>query len=180
MKKVGEDIGRRLPRLIMSLVMAIIFWIVSAVIPPTVGDITLPGLAVNLGFLIWTVSMVITAVFLIRALADAIALGDVVTEIIVRKLGIKEERSPKRAARELIYIIIVILVATAVSPILNQIGDIGYSLTIVVTYLALGIIILLIYDIGRTLYRIVEQRAEVLATRLVKMTRQKRKKKGSE
>ena len=65
-----------------------------------------------------------------------------------------------------IYIIIVILAVTAISPVLATVS--ADLLSTVVTYVALGLIILLIYDIGRILYRVVEQKAESLADRLAK------------
>jgi cation transport ATPase len=168
-KVKGEEIRRRFPRIIMNLVMAVIFWIIGVFVPPTVSTVVIPGLNTNADFLIWTVATVVMAIFLIRALSDALVLGDILTDVVVRRLGIKEERSPKRAARDLIYIIIIILVVTALSPILASIEEIGYLLTTTATYIALALIIILIYDIGRILYRIVEQKAELLADRLAEM-----------
>jgi len=167
MKAKGDEIRRRFPRIVMNLVMAVIFWIIDIFVPPTVSGIVVPGLNTNADLLIWIVTTVVMAIFLIRALSDALVLGDILTDIVVRRLGIKEERSPKRAARDLIYIIIIILVVTAVSPVLTCIEQIGYLLTTITTYIALGLIIILIYDIGRILYRIIEQKAELLADRLV-------------
>lgn len=168
-KPIGEEIRRRFPRLTMSLVMAVIFWIISAIVPPTISDIVIPGLDINAGFLVGLIALFFTAVFLIRALSDALILSDIVTDIIVKRLGIKEERSPRRAARDAIYIIMIILVATALYPVLRTLGDIGNMLTTITTYIALGIILILIYDIGRILYRMIEQRAESMANRLAKM-----------
>lgn len=153
----------------MSLIMAVIFWITSIVVPQTVSGIVVPGLNLNAGFLIGIITWFFTAIFLLRALSDALVLSDVVTDIIVRRLGIKEERSPKRAARDAIYIIIIILVATALYPLLGTLQNIGTTLTTVATYVALGMILILIYDIGRILYRMIEQRAESMGDRLAKM-----------
>lgn len=169
MKPIGKEIRRRFPRLTMSLVMAIIFWIVSIIVPPTLGDIVIPGLDLKAGFLAWIITMVIAALFLIRALSDALILGDIVTDIFVKRLGIKQEASPKRAFRDFMYIIIVILVAAAISPVLSEVGNFGSMLRNITTYIALGIILILIYDIGRILYRIIEQRAESVAERLARM-----------
>lgn len=169
MKVKGEEIRRRFPRIVMNLVMAVIFWIIDVFVPPTVSGVVIPGLNTNAGLLIWIVVTVIMAIFLIRALSDALVLGDILTDVVVRRLGIKEERSPKRAARDFIYIIIIILVVTALSPILASVADIGYLLTTAATYVALALIIILIYDIGRILYRIIEQKAELLADRLTQM-----------
>ncbi len=168
MKPVGREIRRRFPRLTMSLVMAVIFWIVSIVVPPTIGDTVIPGLNLKAGYLVWIVSIVITYVFLLRALSDALILGDILTDVFVKRLGIKQEVSPKRAFRDLIYIVIVILVAAAISPILSQVANYGATLRNITTYIALGMILILIYDIGRFFYRVIEQKAESVADRLAK------------
>ncbi len=177
MKPVGLEIRRRFPRLIMSLVMAVIFWIISAVVPPTIGDAVIPGLDLRADFLIWIVTVVIAALFLIRALSDAMILGDIVTDIFVKRLGIRQEVSPKRAFRDFIYIIIIILVAAALSPIMSKIENFGSTLRNITTYIALGVILVLIYDIGRIIYRMIEHRAESMADRLAQMAEQNRENK---
>ncbi len=168
-KPIGEEVRRRFPRLTMSLVMAVIFWIISTIVPPTISDLVVPGLSINAGTLVGFIALLFTGIFLIRALSDALVLSDIMTEIIVKRLGIKEERSSRRAARDAIYIIVMILVATALYPLFGTLGDTGNTLTTVTTYVALGIILLLIYDIGRIFYRMIEKRAESVADRLAKM-----------
>lgn len=170
-KPIGEEVRRRFPRLTMSMVMAIIFYLINTFVPGTMEGINLPGLNINAGTLIGTIALIFTAIFLIRALADALVLSDILTDIFVKRLGIKEERSPKRAARELIYIIVIILVATALQPLIGTLEpSVKGPLATATVYVALGIILILIYDIGRILYRIVERKAESVADRLVKMT----------
>lgn len=169
-KPIGEEIRSRFPRLTMSLVLAVIFYLMNVFVPPLLGDIMLPGLNINAGTLIGTIALIFTAIFLIRVLADALVLSDIVTDVFVRRLGIKEERSPRRAMRDIIYIIVIILVTTALLPILSTLDpSIETPLTMVTTYVALGMILILIYDIGRILYRIVERKAESLADSLAKM-----------
>ncbi len=157
--------------------MAVIFWIISAVVPPTIGDTVIPGLDLRADFLIWIVTVVIAALFLIRALSDAMVLGDIVTDIFVKRLGIRQEVSPKRAFRDFIYIIIIILVAAALSPIMSSIENFGSTLRNVTTYIALGVILVLIYDIGRIIYRMIEHRAESMADRLAQMAEKNRENK---
>ena len=172
MSKIKEEIRLRFPRLTMSLVIAAVFWMIGMVIPSTVSNINIPSLNINAGFVVWVITITITAIFLIRALSDALVLGDILTDIFVKRLGIKEERSPKRAARDLIYIIVIILIAMAVLPIINvyfEGGEIGQWLARITIFFSLGIILILTYDIGRILYRIIEQRAETLADRLSKI-----------
>lgn len=93
-----------------------------------------------------------------------------VTDMLVRKLGIKEERSPRRAARDFVYIIIIVLLVTALSPILATFKDFGALLSTATMYIGLGLIIILIYDMGRILHKIIEQKAGLLADRLAQIT----------
>lgn len=171
-KPISEEIRNRFPRLTMSLVMAIIFYLINTIVPPLMGDIELPGISlIKADTLVSTIALIFTAIFLIRALADGLVLSDILTDIFVRRLGIKEERSPKRAARDTIYIIIVILITTALFPIINTLEpNIRDPLSIGTTYVALAIILILFYDIGRILYRIIELKAESVADRFAKMT----------
>ena len=138
MKVKGEEIRRRFPRIVMNLIMALIFWIISVFIPPTLSGLTRPGINTDASLLVWILMIVVMSIFLIRALSDALVLGDVLTDVLVKRLGIKEERSPKRAAREFVYIIIIVLVVTAVSPLLGTIQDVGYYLSTATVYIGLG------------------------------------------
>jgi len=143
--------------------MAIIFWIISVFIPPTLPSLLIPGINTEASTLVWILTMIIMAIFLIRALTDALVLGDVFTDVITRKLGVKEETASKRAAREFVYIIAIVLIVTAVSPLLANIQDVGGYLSTATVYIGLGLVILFIYDIGRTVYKIIEQKAESFA-----------------
>lgn len=177
MRSKGEEIRRRLPRLITNLIMAIIFWLVSVFIPPTLAEIIIPGINIGASTLVSIFTIIIVAIFLIRALSDALVLGDLLTDVLVRRLGVKEERSPKRAAREIAYIIIIVLIVTAVSPLAANIQDVGYYLSTATIYIGLGLIIVFIYDIGRIIYKIIEDKADALADRF---TQTKQKDKSSE
>ena len=177
MRSKGEEIRRRLPRLVTNVIMAIIFWLVSVFIPPTIPSQVVPGINIEASTLIWIFTIIIVAIFLIRALSDALVLGDVLTDVLVRRLGVKEERSPKRAAREFAYIIIIVLIVTATSPLLGTIQDVGYYLSTATVYIGLGLIIVFIYDIGRIIYKIIEDKADALADRF---TQARQKDKSSE
>jgi cation transport ATPase len=169
-KAKGDEIRRRFPRIITNLVMALIFWILGIFVPPTIRGVAVPGIDSDIGFLTWILLTLIMAIFLIRALSDSLVLGDMVTDMLVSKLGIKEERSPRRAARDFVYIIVIMLVVTALSPILAAFEDFGALLSTATMYIGLGLIIILIYDMGRILHKIIEQKAGLLADRLAQMT----------
>ena len=168
MKKEGEEIRRRFPRIVMNLIMALIFWVISVYVPPTLESIAIPGLGTDASFslLVWILTILVMSIFLLRALTDSLVLGDILTDVLVRRLGIKGERSPKRAAREVVYIIVIVLLVTALSPLLSTIPDYGYYFAAATTYIGLGLVIVFIYDIGRIIYKIIEAKAETLADRL--------------
>jgi hypothetical protein len=163
MKVKGEEIRVRLPRLVTNLIMAVVFWLISVFIPPTLPSIVIPGINTEASTLVWILTMIIMAIFLIRALTDALVLGDVLTDVLTKKLGVKEEQASKRAAREFAYILVIVLIVTAVSPLLATIQDAGYYLSTATVYIGLGLIILFIYDIGRIIYRIIEEKTESFA-----------------
>jgi hypothetical protein len=177
MKNKGEEIRRRLPRLVTNVIMAIIFWLISVFVPPTLEAFTVPGINISASTLVWILTIIILGIFLIRALSDALVLGDVITDVFVKRLGVKEERSPKRAAREFAYIIIIVLIVTAVAPLLNDIQDFGFYLSTATVYIGLALVILFLYDIGRIVYTIIEEKADSFADRF---TQTKQKDKSSE
>lgn len=177
MKTKGEEIRRRFPRIVMNLIMALIFWIISVFIPPTLSDLIIPGINTEASLLVWILMIITTSIFVIRALSDALVLGDVLTDVLVKRLGIKEERSPKRAVREFAYIIVIVLVVTAVSPLLATIQDVGYYLSTATVYIGLGLVVIFIYDIGRIIYKIIEEKADSFADLLAQRA-QKNKNSG--
>jgi len=176
-KRIREEM-KRVPRLIMSITMAAIFGVISIVVPPLVEGTTVPGINVKGSFLLWVCFILVTLIFAIRALSDSLALADVLTDIFLRRLGAKKDRSLKRVGRDAIYIIVTILLASAFIPFLSAVAEIGTMLAGAASLIALFLIIVLIYDVGRILYRTVEAKAETLSDRLVKLARRNRKKKG--
>ena len=161
--------------------MAVIFYLINTFVPGTMEGINLPGLNIKADTLIGTIALIFTAIFLIRALSDALVLSDIFTDIFVKRLGITGERSPKRAARDLIFIIVIILVTTAIFPLVNTLDlSIREPLSTVITYVALGMILILIYDIGRILYRIVERKAESVADSFAKISDKMKNREGKQ
>ena len=115
--------------------------------------------------------MVIALIFLVRAAANILVLMDLGTEIVTRWLGVREEKSMRRVAKDLVYMLLAILLAAAVSPITASLPQVGGPLTTAISLLALGIFLILTYDIGRVLYRILERKAEAFADWLAELAR---------
>jgi hypothetical protein len=175
-KQAGEVIRERVPRFILSVLLALIFFLISQTVPSLVEEIIVPGIGVtpfnNAGWLIWAISTLVLMVFFVRAMSDVFILLDGGIAFFVKILGIKEEESLRRVAKDLILIIFTILFAEAILSFLKWIPDIGHLLNLVISLLSLGIVFVLIFDAGRILYRMLEDKAKSLADRLAKIVEQ--------
>lgn len=176
-KSVGEEIRRRVPRIAVSAATAFIFWITIPIAAPLVKDITVPGINVSASWLVQAAATLIGVIFLVRALSDALVLADIGTDLVMKRLGVKEERPLKRAARDVIYMILVVLLASGAKPFLAAVPEIGGLLSPLISLIALGVLILLIYDFGRILYGVLEERAEVFADWLAELAERVRERK---
>ena len=161
----------------MSAATAFLFWITASITPPLVQDIIVPGINVSAGWLVGAAATLIVLIFLVRALSDALVLADIGTDLVVRRLGVKEERPLRRAARDVIYMILVILLASGARPFMAAVPEVGGLLSKLVSLIALGVFIVLIYDFGRILYRVLEERAEVFADWLAELAERVRERK---
>ena len=166
-KSFGGEIRQRVPRIVVNLVTALIFWFVSLVAPMFVAGIKVPGVGIepynDAGWLLWAAATLMGLVFLVRALADIIVIVDIGVEVTVRRLGVKEDRPLRRAARDLVYILITMLFAAAVVPFVEPLPKFGGFLTTAISLISLGIFLVLIYDMGRILYKVLEEKIRSLA-----------------
>ena len=166
-KSIRAEVRTRFPRIVINLTVAFIFWIVSRIGPIFVTGIIIPG--VNLEpfnraeSIVSIAATLIALIFLMRAASDILFFVDIWTEIIVRYLGIREERPLKRIARDIAYIILAILLATAISPIISPIPQIGGYLTVAISVTALGVFLILIYDIGRVIHGVLQRKTQRIA-----------------
>lgn len=162
MTSVREEISYRLARFAVSILLAMAFLIASIIGPPL-----LRGINQNSEFLVWIITIIVTGMFLVRALLDALVLGDKAIGPFLKRLGIKEEWSRKRVLKDLTYIVAILLAAAAISPFFSTMKNVGVVMQTITTYIVLGLILLFVYDIGRTFYRITEEKANLVADWLV-------------
>ncbi|RLG99828.1 hypothetical protein DRO38_07260 [Candidatus Bathyarchaeota archaeon] len=159
---------RRLPRIVINITVAFLFWIISQIGPIFVKGLVIPGINMPPPFdtvssILGLTATLIAMVFFVRAISDILFFVDLSAEIIVRSLGIKERRPLKRIARDLTYIILTLLLATAASPILSSIPQIGGYLTAIVSLVALGFFLILIYDIGKVIHEVLHEKTRRIA-----------------
>jgi hypothetical protein len=155
---VGEEIKYRLPRLIANVVLTLFFAGMSYIVLWTLSSIS-----TEIVFLLQIGLLIVAGIFLVRTLFDALAIIDNATGLFLRHLGIKEDWSRQRVFKDTIYIVAILLVAAAIFPLFSKLSNFGPVLQEITTYAALGLILLFVYDIGRTFYRITEEKANVVA-----------------
>jgi len=157
---VSEEIRYRLPKLIANVAIALAFAGMSYIVLWTLNSIS-----TEIAFLLQIGLLLVAGLFLVRTLFDALTIVDNVTRLFLRRLGIKEGWSRQRVFKDTIYIVAILLVAAAIFPLFSNLSNFGALLQEITTYAALGFILLFVYDIGRTFYRITEKKANSVANR---------------
>jgi len=158
---LSEEIRYTLPKMIANVALATVFWAISHI-----SLITLNSINPEIAFLLQLGLLLAAGIFLVRTLFEALTVVDKVTGLFLRRLGIKEGWSRQRIFQDTIYIVVILLVAAAISPLFSNLSNFGALLQEITTYAALGLILLFVYDIGRTFYRITEKKANSVANRI--------------
>ena len=161
MNTLGEEILYRLPKVVSNLGLALIFWVARYIVLVTVNTVNAEHV-----FLLQMGLLIVTWIFLVRALFNVLTVVDRLTGSFLKRLGIKEGWSRQRIFKDAICIVAVLLVAAAIFPLFSELSNFGPLLQEITTYAALGFILLFVYDIGRTFYRITEKKANSVADRL--------------
>lgn len=162
MNPVSREIKREIIKLAIGLVLALMFWLISIIIPSVLSSFSQQS-----GFLVRIAALFAAGIFLARALFDAVKIGDKTTRLFLRRLGIKEEKARERAVKDSIYIIATVLCSAAISPFFKSLNSVGSSVQTITTYVVLGIVLLFLYDIGRVLNCVAEEKANSLSEWLI-------------
>ena len=158
---VRQEIRYKLPKLLANVALALMFWTMSHI-----ALVTLNSISSEITFLLQIGLLLAAGMFLVRTLFDALSIADKVTGLFLRLLGIKEGLSGQRVFKDVIYIVVILLVVAAIFPLVRNLSNFGPLLQEITKYAALGLIILFVYDIGQTFYRITEEKANSVANRI--------------
>jgi cation transport ATPase len=158
---ISEEIKYRLPKLIANMAIALVFFTTSFIVLWT-----LSGISTDTVFLLQIGSLLVAGIFMIRTMFDVLVIVDKATGLFLRHLGIKEDWSRQRVFKDTIFIVAILLIAAAIFPVFTSLANYGTLLQEITTYAAMGLIILFVYDIGRTFYRITEKKANSVADRI--------------
>lgn len=163
-----DELRERLPRLAANLTLAVGIYIVTFLVSPlfTVFNPVLPTINVSISELVRLVLYMMIALFGVRIVVDLMRLIDVGSSVLISRLpGMKGETevSIRRALKDVVYIIIVILVVWPVLPILSGafsgVPLFGGYISSAASLIVLGVILFFLYDISRTIHTIVSAQA---------------------
>ena len=113
--------------------------------------------------------IVIVTFFALRVLLDLIRLVDLMSNRFVKQIpGLRSERkiSIKRALKEIVLVLVLILAATASSPLLLLIPNVGGWVSFGLSLVLLAVCIILIYDAGKTLYAVFQSGIQLFVDKL--------------
>jgi len=151
----------RLSRLVANVSIALVFATMSYIVQWTVNSVS-----AKIVFLLQIGFLIVAGIFVVRTLFDALTLADKATGLFVRSLGINEGLSRQRIFKDSIYIVGILLIAAALFPVFSELANFGHILQEIAAYVALGLILVFVYDIGRSFYRITEMKANSVANRI--------------
>lgn len=160
MNTLRKDIEHYSPKVVSNLLLAVVFWVAHYVVLMALNPIY-----PQQTFLLQTGLTIVSGIFLIRALFNTLTIADHLTKSLLMRLGINERESRKRILKDVIYIVAVLLVAAALNPLLSSLSNFEQVMQQITTYFSLGLILLFVFDIGRTFYRITEKKANSVANR---------------
>ncbi|RLE97228.1 MAG: hypothetical protein DRJ96_04460 [Thermoprotei archaeon] len=161
----------RLPRAALYLLVAVAFYILSAIVPGLVAGVKLPGVLEPFGrldWLLWAFLLLIALAFGGNAVYNLVRALDPLLEAMARRMG-GNVRPAKRVARDVAYMLLVVLVAEALTPIAESLGGPGQPLKVVIGVTTLILLLILVYDVGKVTYRYIESKVELLIKRLEKV-----------
>jgi len=155
---IRKEFKQSLPKLAANLALALAFGVMGIVLPPILG-----GVFAGAGFYTWLVLTIVAGAFLVRALFRILVLGDQATGLFLRRLGIQERASRTRVLKDFVFIVATLLATAAVFPFLETSSAAGSVLQMGITVVAIGVVLLFVYDVGRTSYQIFQEKANKMA-----------------
>jgi hypothetical protein len=157
---LSKEFKDKLPSLLANMALVLVFGALGFF-----SSVLLDTVIGGLGYLSWLVFVLVMGIFLIRALSIILVIADSAIGIFITHLGIQEPWSRDRIAKDLVFIIVVILSFAALIPLLKISVNIGTEVLAAITMVAVGVIFVFIYDIGRTSWRILQAKVDTVTNR---------------
>ena len=153
-----KEFKRSLPKLVANLALVLVFGAAGVILPPILG-----GIFAGADFYAWLGLTIVAGAFLVRVLFSILVLGDEASRSFLRRLGVRERVSRIRVLKDFAFIVATLLATAAIFPFLETCGTVGSTTQAGVTVAAIAVILLFVYDVGRTSYQIFQEKANKMA-----------------
>ncbi len=164
-EKLSNEIKLRAPRIIFNLIKAtIMLFIVEYILPLFISPkIIIPLISIEISLLLRGISLIIIIYYGYSILRDLMVLSEKSISLIVKWFGItEEETSLKRAAKDIIWIIAVLLASAAILPLISSIPNIPTWFNILAGAFFFLLVFVFIYDFVKTIYGFSKKRIDKL------------------
>ena len=122
MTTLREDILLRSPKIVSNLALAVVFWVAYYVVLVTLSPIN-----AEQAFLLQMGLLIVSGIFVVRALFNTLTIADQLTKSFLKRLGIKDGWSRERILKDMMCIVAVLLVAAALYPLFDLISNFGQT-----------------------------------------------------
>ncbi len=150
---------------------SLFFFVMSEIIPPIAEGARIPGIEIepfnNASWVLKVSLLTASAVFAVRVIYDVIVVIDTIADMLVERLGSRRVTPARRIMRDITYMLLIIILAEASVPVFKPIPVVGPYLNLAVSLAALLLLIILAYDIGKTVYRFVERKVDVVSEKII-------------
>ena len=172
-----KEIKKKLSRLILNGIFLVILYFVYEVIPYIFTPIIIPGLNISGEQLSRISILIILVILLARVLPDILFFSGIGADLILGQLGIQKEKRPsRRVARDLVVMILIVLISEAAVPLFSDMpSELGLWLSTITSFVAIVLFIILLYDIGKSLYNVLKGKVDNLAYLIAEQVKKKDK-----
>lgn len=160
-KDLRKELKQKVPRFITSLTCIAVFWLASLFLAPQFEGIKLPELGIDASVFVRLVFFALMTAFLIKALHDGAFFADLFIRVLTGRLHVSSRKLKpyRRVMYDVVLILLIWIVSAALLPLLAALPE-GGVLTKAASIVVLVLLLLLIFDVGRVLQSVVEERVE--------------------
>ena len=171
-RNLAEEVKKRVLRITLnSTVLVVLAIALNITIPGALAIISsIPSEGLSLSTALILLLVIVMAFQALRIILDLVRLVDLFSELLVKHIpGLKTEGkvSVVKALKEIIIVIVLVIITTAVFPFTLLIPELEPWLSIVVSMTSIIVSIILLYDAGKTLYAVFQSGLDFFIDRIV-------------
>jgi hypothetical protein len=169
---LAEEVKKRVLRITLnSTVLVVLAIALNITIPGALAIISsIPSEGLSLSTALILLLVIVMAFQALRIILDLVRLVDLFSELLVKHIpGLKTEGkvSVVKALKEIIIVIVLVIITTAVFPFTLLVPELEPWLSIGVSMTSIIVSIILLYDAGKTLYAVFQSGLDFFIDRIV-------------